>query len=123
MDMSLQPMKQVRTAEKPLMDLQLAATLAVTQLQAQAVAEAKLLVVALPTLAGKDIVLAHNFGRPLKGYFIGRISYATWQGLGMPVTLYDSQTANPTPDVFAIVQCNAASPVGGQALTISVLVF
>jgi hypothetical protein len=116
-------MKQVRFPDKPLMDLQENAVVAVTQLQQQGIAESKLLTVKLPTVVGLDFNLPHSFGRPIKGYVLARIPNLTWVALGAGIVIYDSPTTNPAPNSIAIVRCNAQSPTIGQALSIGIIVF
>jgi hypothetical protein len=134
MGMSLHPMKQVRTVDKPMMDLQTNVNTAVTQIQQQALAESRFLTLTIPTTAAGllanahdpsgDINLQHGFGRPAKGYFIAFVPLATQLALTGPLFfIYASPTANPSPNSIAIIRCNTTSPVSGIALTFGVIVF
>jgi hypothetical protein len=138
--MSLTPMRQVRSNDKPLMDVQANATAVIAQLQGQALAEVKFFTVQVSTIAtgpqdaptnpSGDIVVPHNFGRKAKGLVLSGIPYTeqgpvvTWASLGIAATVWFSPTPNPQPNVFALIRTNVTSQAQpAPPLFIDLLVF
>lgn len=107
----------IQHPDRQIMDLQGNVQRAVSQLQASALVDAKVLTVVLPVVVG-DIALVHNFGRPLNGYLLARVPPAA-AGL----TLYDSPNVSPMPNVSFLVLPLFAAPSVGPAITLTVVVF
>lgn len=117
--MSLSPLRQIRNSDKNLMDVQSAIQAVVTELQMQGISESRLLTINLP-LQLNDIILTHNFGRPLRGYLVCKIPAAL---ASHGVVLSDSPTVSTNPNVYGVVRSNTISLANQPPTSISVLVF